>query len=401
MNDPAPPSKPVVGRGIVASLLVVEVLCLATLIYAIFRYRELTREMLVDPAVLQSLVVACFVAYILVLVLRERRTADRVVGEKIRTAQVIDSLPMGLLIVDGGGLIVSINERACAALVADPVMSLNRPLAGWIDEQTARKLAGNFAGRAEATASKGGAKLHLNVLPLHDGSGKVIALEETERTQKFLRHAPPGVAAFPKARPMFDRLWNELSSMVPAEGGAPEPLARGLVMARRLRSFAESLAGPAGAVHRTPGDLGELTRGCAARLEPLRRARRVHLEITTTGEVTGVFDHDRLGEAVEEILLNALAYSRPGGRVSAHVSGDARDLSLVVRDEGIGTTEEEVRRVWEPEFQGSQQHPETAGARGLGLARVRQIVESHGGSPLFESLKGAGTRVTVAIPKTS
>lgn len=399
MNDIVPPSKPVVGRGVVAALLALEVVCLGMLIYAIFRYRELTREMLVDPAVLQSLVVACFVAYVLVLVLRERRTADRVVGEKVKTAQVIDSLPMGLLIVDGEGLIVSINDRACAALVADPVMSMNRPLAGWIDEQTARKLAGNFAGRAEATVAKGGARLHLNVLPLHGGSGKVIALEETERSQKFLRHAPPGVAAFPKARPMFDRLWNELASLVPAEGATPEPLARGLVMARRLRSFTESLAGPE-APRRTPGDLGDLTRECAARLEPLRRAKRIHMEITTAGEVTGLFDHARLGEAVEEILLNALAYSQAGGRVSVHVSGDARDLSLVVRDEGLGMEEGEVRRAWEPEFCGSLQHPETAGARGLGLARARQIVEAHGGSPLLESRKGAGARVTVAIPKS-
>lgn len=339
-----------------------------------------------------AMLVMIFLGYLIYTNLRERRMQKQVVGEKVKTAQLIQSLPQGVVILDGEGAILAANDRACALLQADSVMCLGRPISGWIDEASAKKLGEGFAGQIGAITSKGAQKIRLNVLPLHQGSGHVVSIDEDRAgTMKVLKQAPAGTGGFARSRELFDRLYAAL-----VETGAT---ADALVMARRLRSFAESAADADRAPARRPGDLMGLVRDAAGRLEPIRAAKGLKLEVKSEGDTNGAFDPDRLGGAVEEVLLNAMAYSKANGEIEVHVSGDARDLSLIVRDRGIGVEDGEVTQVFDPEFVGTHQRPETAGARGLGLTLARKIVEAHGGSMLFESRKDVGTRVSIAVPK--
>lgn len=70
-----------------------------------------------------------------------------------------------------------------------------------------------------------------------------------------------------------------------------------------------------------------------------------------------------------------------------------RDHKITVSDNGIGITEENKSKIFEPKFT-----TKTSGM-GLGLAMVKNIVETYEGSITFTSQSGSGTTFTVTFPK--
>jgi signal transduction histidine kinase len=105
----------------------------------------------------------------------------------------------------------------------------------------------------------------------------------------------------------------------------------------------------------------------------------------------------QLEQVFINILLNALQ-SLPdrnrGVYISAGYDADEQALSIQVRDEGQGVSERDIGRLTEPFF---TTRTDTGGT-GLGLSISRSIIEKHGGNLGFESMQGAGTRVTIRLP---
>lgn len=98
---------------------------------------------------------------------------------------------------------------------------------------------------------------------------------------------------------------------------------------------------------------------------------------------------------VGNLLDNAIAYNRPGGRVIAEVTRAGGSVRLTVSDTGRGIPAEEQERVWDRFHRASRDVPGT----GLGLAIVRELVASAGGTATLSSREGEGTTVTVALPE--
>ncbi len=122
-------------------------------------------------------------------------------------------------------------------------------------------------------------------------------------------------------------------------------------------------------------------------------ARRDAIELRVTGAAPPVVARaDRLEQVVLNLLLNAMAASRPGGRIGVRVEGGPGEARLVVEDDGRGMTPEVADRCFEPLFTA------TPGGTGLGLAVVRSIVEEHGGRVSCTSEAGKGARFVVSLP---
>jgi signal transduction histidine kinase len=119
-------------------------------------------------------------------------------------------------------------------------------------------------------------------------------------------------------------------------------------------------------------------------------------------ELVGWWDEARLARMLTNLLDNALKYSPSGARVEvsvARVEGGGGDFAeLSVRDRGRGIPPEDLPRVFERFYRGSNLAAETSGS-GLGLAVAHQIVEQHGGAIEIESEPGMGTLVRVRIPR--
>lgn len=105
-----------------------------------------------------------------------------------------------------------------------------------------------------------------------------------------------------------------------------------------------------------------------------------------------------LREALFNLADNALKYRRPDVPLEVDIEGHpaADRYELSVRDNGIGMSAEQTRRVFEPFYRGAQvrDRPGT----GLGLSIVRRIVEATGGTVRVASVPGRGSEFTVTLP---
>jgi two-component system OmpR family sensor kinase len=102
-----------------------------------------------------------------------------------------------------------------------------------------------------------------------------------------------------------------------------------------------------------------------------------------------------LQRAVENVMRNAVKYTREGSSVDIDLSMKHGNALLVVDDEGPGIPAGEIGRVFEPFYRSSN---DTAKGFGLGLAIAQRAVASHGGSIRAENRARGGLRVEIEIP---
>jgi signal transduction histidine kinase len=149
------------------------------------------------------------------------------------------------------------------------------------------------------------------------------------------------------------------------------------------------------ALDRRSMDLVALARRCVS--EHLPAGRVVRLD-SRSEMVFGLWDEMRLSRVVGNLLDNALKYSERDQSVVVTVYEDDNWAVLAVRDEGVGIAPDDLPRVFERFYRGRNAAEQAAGT-GLGLAVARQIVEQHRGSVWIESRPGAGTVVTLRLPR--
>jgi PAS domain S-box-containing protein len=110
-------------------------------------------------------------------------------------------------------------------------------------------------------------------------------------------------------------------------------------------------------------------------------------------------DDERIEQVLRNLLTNAIRYSTEVGTITVEAHEDAGEVSLSVRDEGIGIPPGELEKVFEPFHRVDSQINRKERGAGLGLALCRSIVETHGGRIWAESKIGEGTTFHVRLPK--
>lgn len=99
--------------------------------------------------------------------------------------------------------------------------------------------------------------------------------------------------------------------------------------------------------------------------------------------------------AVSNLVSNALAHVRPGGRVAISVEADATETIVQVADTGSGIAPDLLARV----FDRFQRGDSSGAGLGLGLAITKSIMELHGGAIELTSPPGAGVTARLSFPK--
>jgi two-component system phosphate regulon sensor histidine kinase PhoR len=102
--------------------------------------------------------------------------------------------------------------------------------------------------------------------------------------------------------------------------------------------------------------------------------------------------------ALDNLLDNAIAYTEAGS-VTVRLTADHRTTVLTVSDTGIGIPPEHLPRVFERFYRVDAARTRASGGTGLGLSLVRHVVERAGGTIGIASKVGAGTTVTVTLPR--
>jgi signal transduction histidine kinase len=117
------------------------------------------------------------------------------------------------------------------------------------------------------------------------------------------------------------------------------------------------------------------------------------------GVGTVVGDRRRLGQALDNVLRNAFAYTDPGGRVLLHAGGSRKGAEILVSDNGRGIAPADQARVFDRFHRTAVPASGEEAALGLGLPLAKQFVEAHGGTIDLVSEMGEGTTVTIRLPR--
>ena len=112
-------------------------------------------------------------------------------------------------------------------------------------------------------------------------------------------------------------------------------------------------------------------------------------------------DKEALGQALINLVNNAIKYSQDERQIRIAVREDGGRLLLSVADRGIGIAKAEQRKIFEKFYRAENSLVHDTKGSGLGLALVRHILDAHGGSVEVESAPGKGSTFTLALPVAS
>lgn len=149
-----------------------------------------------------------------------------------------------------------------------------------------------------------------------------------------------------------------------------------------------------------PVDLGELIGATLAELSDAAREGGVALSVHLPAEKIEIpGDGRKLGQALLNVLSNAVKFTPAGGKVSVTAHLDGAAAIVEVADTGCGIPEADRERVLQPFVQVASSLSRQFGGSGLGLSIAQRICSLHGGALTLDSVEGKGTTVRISLPR--
>jgi PAS domain S-box-containing protein len=352
----------------------------------------------------------------------ERKRAERERDESLRWLRaVLEQSPIGLALVHGPrGDQVELNARAQQTL--GPLETTGEPRRGTrtLDGQPiepeesafARALRGeSFRVEVLAPNATGGfTPIAISAGPIAgpDGAllGAVAAFEDITAVKELerLRAEWSSVVAHDLRQP--------IASIMPIA----QMLARTTDEAKRVK-YAEQILASSRRLSRMAGDLMDLSRLEARRLELVRLRVDVRALISACIERIAVqapdrafesdvqgnvpdadADPDRIAQVMDNLLTNAVKYGARGGPILVSLSLEAGEVAVAVTNEGRPLTSEELSRIFERFQRTASAKLEGIEGVGLGLYITRSLVEAHGGRITAESTPAGLTTFRFTLP---
>src|ERR1700739_2754234 len=176
---------------------------------------------------------------------------------------------------------------------------------------------------------------------------------------------------------------------------------------KRLTSMVDHLISDAMAdafditIRREPVDVAALLSDVADATQALAVNKQQTITVSAPPNIVTMCDTDRIREAIDNLVSNAIKYSPIGGKIAVTVAHEDDTTVIRVADEGAGLSPEDLGRLF-GRFQRLSAKP-TAGesSTGLGLSIVKRIIDMHGGEVTAESAgPNKGSTFTIVLPAT-
>lgn len=151
-------------------------------------------------------------------------------------------------------------------------------------------------------------------------------------------------------------------------------------------------------IERERTDVAHLVRQSVEAARPAVAAAGLTLETHLPKHLLTVVDPQRFSQVVDNLLSNAVKYTQPGGRVEVELGVTHDRVELEVRDTGIGISTRDRHHVFSRFFRAAHAAEQSIQGIGLGLSITKAIVESHGGRIEVESEVGCGSTFRVRLP---
>ena len=323
--------------------------------------------------------------------------------------QITENMGEGLVLLDGKGVILSINPaarmifHADSACIGQEFLVIDRDHEINLAIQTARE-----GGHSEIRAVRDNREYQFDISQITaDGAAAGTVLLAFDVTEQ---------AAAERSRREFSaNVSHELKTPLQSIMGSAELLENGLVKQEDIPQFVGVIRTEAARLVTLVEDiihLSQLDEGIAPAKERVNlleladsaasalreRAEERHIDLSVTGEnlmVDGV--RSFLYEMLYNLIDNAIKYNTDGGRVEVAVSAGDTGTTVSVKDTGIGIPPEYQARVFERFFRVDKSRSKASGGTGLGLSIVKHIAQYHHADLSLHSTIGKGTDISVSF----
>jgi signal transduction histidine kinase len=144
--------------------------------------------------------------------------------------------------------------------------------------------------------------------------------------------------------------------------------------------------------------ISDLLEQSASRARASADSAAVSLALDVPQGLTGYLDADRVEQAVDNLLDNALRFAPAGSQITISARSDGPDIELSVSDAGAGFPVEYLPHAFDRFSRPGGGRSRSDGGAGLGLAIVSAIASAHGGSARAANKATGGAVVTMRIP---
>lgn len=146
-------------------------------------------------------------------------------------------------------------------------------------------------------------------------------------------------------------------------------------------------------------ELDTIVRASVESARPAAHAAGIELvEVLPATPVPVYGDPTRLGQAVDNLISNAIKFTPRDGRVTVSLALTDGVAEISVADTGLGIAADEVEHLFSRFFRATTATRNAVPGVGLGLTITKAIVTAHGGEMAVESVEGAGTTFRMRIP---
>ena len=325
---------------------------------------------------------------------------------------VTRALSEGLVLLNSGGTILSINPAAARLLEVTPncagadfaVANRNPEIAALVEKAMGGE-------KAEQTITlKAGAFLTAARPVRSEGSLIGVALLLVDMTQKH--------QAEQLRREFTANVSHELKTPLHAISGYAELMKSGLVLPEDTVHFSEKIYSEAKRMIRLVEDILRLSRldeGSAdmqwATVDLYEAAQKAVQELSAPAELAKVAVKlegesapingipQLLSAILFNLIDNAVKYNHPGGSIAVKVENRENTVVLTVADTGIGIPAEHQERIFERFYRVDKSHSKEVGGTGLGLSIVKHAALILKAKLELKSTEGKGTTVTVTFSK--
>ncbi|MCS7224412.1 MAG: HAMP domain-containing histidine kinase [Armatimonadetes bacterium] len=153
------------------------------------------------------------------------------------------------------------------------------------------------------------------------------------------------------------------------------------------------------ATDRTPVSLSALVTESLEKFQPMLQEKKLSLETQMDSHIPNLLGSETaLSQMVDNLISNAIRYTKPGGRIGVSLRKENQTIILQVWDSGVGIPAEDLPHIFEEFYRGRNARQMTHEGTGLGLSIVKAAAEGHGGSVEVDSELGVGTTFTIKLP---
>jgi two-component system NtrC family sensor kinase len=148
-----------------------------------------------------------------------------------------------------------------------------------------------------------------------------------------------------------------------------------------------------------PCDVGAVLSKAAAGLQSAAEIKGQTLDVAIEPDLPTVMANaTRLGQALTNLVGNAIKYTPEGGHVQVSATAEDGQVLATVKDDGIGISADDLPHIFEKFFRVKSQETDSVAGSGLGLSIVKSIVDKHDGRIWVHSQVGEGSAFTVVLP---